>query len=55
MWILARGCGIENISIVQAFVVMGVLGVGILVPAGPGLFGAFQASTYAASGDVLPR
>jgi glycosyltransferase 2 family protein len=48
MWILARGCGIESISIVQAFVVMGVLGVGILVPAGPGLFGAFQASTYAA-------
>ena len=55
MWILARGCGIENISIAQAFVVMGVLGVGILVPAGPGLFGAFQASIYAAPGDVLPR
>jgi glycosyltransferase 2 family protein len=48
MWILARGCGIESITILQAFVVMGVLGVGILVPAGPGLFGAFQASTYAA-------
>jgi hypothetical protein len=47
MWVLARGCGIESISIAQAFVVMGVLGVGILVPAGPGLFGAFQASTYA--------
>jgi len=28
--------------------VMGVLGVGILVPAGPGLFGAFQWSMYAA-------
>jgi uncharacterized protein (TIRG00374 family) len=48
MWVLARGCGIESISVVQAFVVMGVLGVGILVPAGPGLFGAFQASAYAA-------
>jgi uncharacterized protein (TIRG00374 family) len=47
MWVLARGCGITSITIVQAFVVMGVLGVGILVPAGPGLFGAFQASTYA--------
>jgi hypothetical protein len=47
MWLLARGCGIEAITIPQAFVVMGVLGVGILVPAGPGLFGAFQASTYA--------
>jgi hypothetical protein len=47
MWVLARGCGIEGFTIAQAFVVMGVLGVGILVPAGPGLFGAFQASTYA--------
>jgi uncharacterized protein (TIRG00374 family) len=48
MWVLARGCGIESITVVQAFVVMGVIGVGILVPAGPGLFGAFQASAYAA-------
>jgi hypothetical protein len=48
VWVLARGCGLETITVVQAFVVMGVLGVGILVPAGPGLFGAFQASTYAA-------
>jgi uncharacterized protein (TIRG00374 family) len=48
MWVLARGCGIESITVIQAFVVMGVLGVGILVPAGPGLFGAFQASVYAA-------
>jgi len=54
MWILARGCGIESISIAQAFVVMGVLGVGILVPAGPGLFGAFQASTYAALAMYFP-
>ena len=54
MWILARGCGIESITIVQAFVVMGVLGVGILVPAGPGLFGAFQASTYAALAMYFP-
>jgi len=48
IWVLARGCGIQSITLVQAFVVMGVLGIGILVPAGPGLFGAFQASTYAA-------
>jgi hypothetical protein len=47
MWVLARGCGIASITVVQAWAVMGVLGVGILVPAGPGLFGAFQASTYA--------
>jgi hypothetical protein len=47
-WLLARGCGIESITVTQGFVVMGVCGVGILVPAGPGLFGAFQASVYAA-------
>jgi uncharacterized membrane protein YbhN (UPF0104 family) len=47
MWVLARGCGIDSITLVQAFVILGVLGVGIVVPAGPGLFGAFQASTYA--------
>ena len=55
MWILARGCGIESITLVQAFVVMGVLGVGILVPAGPGVFGAFQASVYAALAMYFPN
>jgi hypothetical protein len=54
MWLLARGCGIENITLIQAFVVMGVLGVGILVPAGPGVFGAFQASIYAALAMYFP-
>jgi hypothetical protein len=54
MWVLARGCGVESITVVQAFVVMGVLGVGILVPAGPGLFGAFQASIYAALAMYFP-
>ncbi len=47
MWVLARGCGISEIGFIQTWTVMGVLGVGILVPAGPGLFGAFQASLYA--------
>lgn len=45
--VLARGCGLHGFSFTQAVVVMGVLGIGIVVPAGPGLFGAFQASTYA--------
>jgi len=48
VWILAIGCGLETMSFTHACVVMGVLGVGILVPAGPGLFGAYQASIYAA-------
>jgi uncharacterized membrane protein YbhN (UPF0104 family) len=48
MWVLALGCGVETMTFTQACVVMGVLGVGILLPAGPGLFGAYQASIYAA-------
>jgi hypothetical protein len=47
MWLLLRGCGVEA-TIPEACVTMGVLGVGILLPAGPGFFGAFQASVYAA-------
>jgi uncharacterized protein (TIRG00374 family) len=48
IWLLARACGLDQITVTQAFVVLGVLGVGIIVPGGPGMFGAFQASTYAA-------
>lgn len=47
MWVLALGCGLD-VGFGHACAVMGVLAVGILVPAGPGLFGAFQASTYGA-------
>lgn len=48
MYVLALGCGLDEMTPIRACVVMGVLGVGILVPAGPGLFGAFQWSMYAA-------
>jgi len=44
-WFLMRACGIEA-SPVQACVTLGVLGLGVIVPAGPGLFGAFQIGTY---------
>jgi uncharacterized membrane protein YbhN (UPF0104 family) len=54
IWILARGCGIGSITLLQAFAVMGVIGVGILVPAGPGLFGAFQAAAYAGLAMYFP-
>jgi glycosyltransferase 2 family protein len=43
MWLLARGCGIP-ISFGQVVGVMGIMAIGILLPAGPGLFGAFQLS-----------
>jgi len=44
-WILLRGCGIDA-SVAQSCVTLGVLGLGVIVPAGPGLFGAFQIGTY---------
>lgn len=46
--LLARGCGLEAIGLGEATVVMGCLGIGILVPAGPGYFGTFQISVYLA-------
>ena len=47
MWILGLACGLP-MSFGVSCAVMGVLAIGILVPAGPGLFGAFQAATYGA-------
>jgi len=47
IWVLGLACGLP-MTIGHAGAVMGVVAVGILVPAGPGLFGAFQASGYGA-------
>ncbi len=44
-WELMRGCGIQG-TFAEACVSLGVLGLGVIVPAGPGLFGAFQIGTY---------
>ena len=52
-WLLMRGCGIEA-SIPQACVTLGVLGLGVIVPAGPGLFGAFQIGTYSGLALYFP-
>lgn len=41
MWLLAWGCGLD-LSFGHAVAVMGILAIGILLPAGPGLFGNFQ-------------
>ena len=53
--LLAWGCGLSDITLAQAAVVVGCLGVGILVPAGPGFFGAFQLSTYMALAMYFPE
>ncbi len=41
MWLLLVGCGIPA-HLGHGVAVMGVLAIGILLPAGPGLFGSFQ-------------
>jgi hypothetical protein len=46
IWLVCNGAGLA-ISYSQAFVVMGVLALGILVPNAPGFFGSFQISIYA--------
>ncbi|HET7538406.1 MAG TPA: lysylphosphatidylglycerol synthase transmembrane domain-containing protein [Polyangiaceae bacterium] len=52
-WLLMRSCGIEA-SLAQACVTLGVLGLGVIVPAGPGLFGAFQIGTYSGLALYFP-
>lgn len=46
-WLLARGCGLGAIGFWGATATMGVVALGILVPATPGFFGAFQFATFA--------
>jgi glycosyltransferase 2 family protein len=47
MWLLAWGCGLEEMTYARSCALLGVLGLGIIVPGAPGYFGAFQASIYA--------
>jgi len=51
---LARGCGIGSIGYWGATATMGVVALGILVPATPGFFGAFQFAIYAGLAMYLP-
>lgn len=46
-WVLAVGCGLGGIGFWGATATMGVVALGILVPATPGFFGAFQFATFA--------
>lgn len=55
---LLRGTG-NPVSLAEACVILGVMALGIVVPAGPGVFGAYQIAAYTAlalyrpSADVL--
>jgi hypothetical protein len=51
---LARGCGLGSIGYFGAVATMGVVALGILVPATPGFFGAFQFAIYAGLAMYLP-
>lgn len=41
MWVLARACGLD-LGWGHAAALMGILAIGVLLPAGPGMFGNFQ-------------
>ena len=51
---MARACGIDAMTFGQAFVILGVLALGIMVPNAPGFFGAFQISIYAGLAMFYP-
>jgi hypothetical protein len=44
-WVMLVGCGISA-TLAETWVIVGVMSLGILVPAGPGFFGAYQFSIY---------
>ncbi|HEY7725148.1 MAG TPA: lysylphosphatidylglycerol synthase transmembrane domain-containing protein [Anaeromyxobacteraceae bacterium] len=53
MLLLARGLGI-GLGAAQAFAVLGVLVVGVMIPAGPGMVGTFQAGVVLGLSLFLP-
>jgi uncharacterized protein (TIRG00374 family) len=54
MAILARGFGLE-LGLIPAFAVLGVLVVGVMIPAGPGMLGTFQGAVILAMGLFFPE
>jgi hypothetical protein len=53
-WLLMRGVGIRG-SFAEGCVSLGVLGLGAIVPAGPGFFGAYQIAIYSALALYFPQ
>jgi len=47
-WLIAVACGVGQIGFFGATAMMGVVALGIIVPATPGFFGTFQLGIYAA-------
>lgn len=55
LMLLARGVGLETTTLAQAAVVLGCIGLGVLVPSGPGFFGAFQLAMFLALAMFFPE
>jgi glycosyltransferase 2 family protein len=54
VFVLLRGCG-ANVSFAEACVTMGIMGIGTLIPSGPGFFGAYQLSAYCGLAMFFPE
>jgi uncharacterized membrane protein YbhN (UPF0104 family) len=53
-WLLLRACGVAA-GPAETLVILGVTGMGSLVPSGPGFFGTFQLASYAALALFFPE
>lgn len=53
-FVLLRGCGIAAAP-AQAAVIMGVMGLGTLLPSGPGFFGTYQLGAYCGLAMFFPE
>jgi hypothetical protein len=54
LWLIGWGCGFDRYSYFEACSTTGVIALGILVPNGPGFFGAYQLAFYAALAVFYP-
>jgi hypothetical protein len=48
LWLLLWGAGVPSPKLGEASVILGVMGLGLVVPNAPGFFGTFQISAYSA-------
>lgn len=53
-WVLLRGAGLSA-DLSQAVVIMGVMGLGTLLPSGPGFFGTYQLGAYCGLAMFFPE
>jgi hypothetical protein len=48
LWLLVGAAGVPAPTLAQASVILGVIGLGLVIPNAPGFFGTFQISAYSA-------